>query len=84
MTHVRVVVALLHVFKQQLISLCEAAVSTNIDIEVDPDGLREDNGSFLRSKLTTYEGILKLPFLCGTTNHLTILPRVSMLDFRIK
>ena len=40
--------------KSELITLCEAAKSINID--VDPDGLRDDRPEVLLKKLTTDDG----------------------------
>ena len=65
--------------KAQLISLCEAASLLNI--EVDPDGINEDKSINIRDKLTTEDGLkLKIPFLCDTTDDLSILPRVAIVD----
>ena len=66
--------------RSELISLCEAA--NTLDLEKDPDGLKEDGQSAIGEKLKTTSGlVLQNPSLIKeSTENLSILPPISIFD----
>ena len=65
--------------KQELVSKCMKAYELNL--EIDPDGLRENVNETTKKKLLTCENVLlKSPFECESNNDISILPRLSLYD----
>ncbi len=65
--------------KAELVDLCEAA--TELDIEIDPDGLLEDREEVIRSKLLTPTGLtLTNPCLVNQNISVQNLPPVGIFD----
>jgi len=65
--------------KNELLQLCLEAVETNID--VDPDGLKEDLNSNIAAKLRLDNGeYLSPPFSCDGDSDISFVPAITVLD----